>query len=254
MVTVKLNLVEGFENLIMLLKIVGCWSFPNENVYKVYKFFMLLIGCLFTMTSAIFVFKNVQLDPIKSYETSFFTIAVFEANVKHILFRKNFKKIEEAWKLIQQKEFQPRNHEQKKLLEEYIKIEKNIFKIYFSVFLICMVVAVTGAILLNKGNDFPTNHWVPFDYHKSVLFQILFVFFTFALIVCTFTNCSIDACFYLCLLHIISQCILLSNTLRNVHDLNKLNENHRITKNKNKDEVMNDILIECEQHYLHILK
>lgn len=245
MVEPKLNLLEGFKDLMILLKILGCWYYPKEPIYKIYKNFIVITGILYTITGGIFSYKNTHSD--KTMESFFVTVGAFEAVTKSLLFRKNFEIIRESWRQIQQDGFQPRNDEQKKLLENYTKMAKLIFRVYFGVYVWCVGGMVMVSVI--TGEDFPSNHWIPFDYQQ--FYQILYIYVMVALQITSFSNCALDSCFFLSLLHLVAQCDLLTNTVWNIHDLKKLNKD---TKNRNHDEGMNDVLIECVRHYQLILK
>nr|XP_015840813.1 PREDICTED: odorant receptor Or1-like [Tribolium castaneum] len=252
--SVKINLLEVFDNVKFLLKFLGCWTFPEENaLYKIHKYFIIITCFLYATTCNIYGLKHAFIDPNKAYETLPIAVGTTEGVLKSYLFRRNFAKVTESWNQIQQQEFQPRNEEQKTLLKNYIAMTKFLFKIYVVGVYICCVSAIVISSWM-RHNELPTDHWIPFDYHRPFLYQYIYVHLTVGLYLCSFLNCALDSCFYLSLMHITAQCDMLANTLRNIHDLEKLNAAHRVTHCKNKNQVMNEILTECMEHYSLIKK
>ncbi|EEZ99303.1 odorant receptor 4 [Tribolium castaneum] len=253
MVVEKINLREPFENVTRLLKILGCWYFPNESlVYKMYKNFALITCCMYTVTSIIYSFKYMSIDYDKAYESLEIGVGTAEGVLKGIIFRMKFQKITESWQQIQQPEFQPRNEKQKMLLRRYIYVTKFLFKVYFFVvYIVCVTGLIVSSLLRHK--DLPTDHWLPFDYRKPFLHQYIYLHLTAGLYLNSLTNCAVDSCFYLSLLHITAQCDVLADTLKNIHDLDKLNAKNA-PERENKDQVMNKILVECMKHFNLIKK
>ncbi|XP_064212207.1 odorant receptor 4 isoform X2 [Tribolium castaneum] len=233
MVVEKINLLEPFENVTRLLKILGCWYSPNETaVYKIYKNFIIATCFIYTVTCNIYVFQKMFTDSDKAYETLEIAVGSAEGVLKGIIFRTKFQKITESWQQIQQPEFQPRNEKQ---------------KIYVG----CVTGIVVSSWLRHK--DLPTDHWLPFDFRRPFLYPYVYVHVTVGLYLNSFTNCVLDSCFYLSLLHITAQCDVLADTLKNIHDLDKLNGKN-VPERENVDEVMNKILTECMKHFKLIQK
>ncbi|XP_044258382.1 odorant receptor Or1-like [Tribolium madens] len=248
----KINLIKVFDDVKFLLKYLGCWNSPDENTfYRIYKYFVIISCFLFSITSDIYGLKYAFIDTDKAYEALPLAVGATEAVVKSYLFRKNFQKFTESWNQLQQPEFQPRNEEQKTLLKNYNATIKLLFKVYVVGVYFCCV----NAILISswmRHKDLPTDHWFPFDYHKPFLYQCIYLHTAITVYLCSYVNCALDSCFFFSLMQIIAQCDVLANTLRNIHDLDKLKAAHRISEGKGKDEVMNEILIECMKHYLLI--
>ncbi|EEZ99304.2 odorant receptor 48 [Tribolium castaneum] len=248
MVVQKIDLLEPFDNVTRLLKILGLWYSPNETiVYKIYKNFVMATCFLYTLTCTVYGFK------FMSFETLEIAFGAVEGVLKSLMFRLKFQKIAESWQQIRQQEFQPRNEHQRTVLKWYIEVTKSLFLVYFfGVYIGCISALTVSSWLRHK--DFPTDHWFPFNYRRPFLYQYIYVHITVGFYLTAFLNCASDSCFYLSLLHITAQCEILADTLKNVHDLHKLNAAKKNSGQKGEDEVMNQILIECMKHYNLIKK
>jgi hypothetical protein len=247
---VRMNLLQAFDNNILLLKIVAIWCFENEFLYKIYRYFVTSVLVLHIATMILFVVssKDQELDVI--LEGTYVTVGATEALIKNALFRRNFTAITNTWHNLEKEEFQPRTDEQKMIIDDYVSSTQIVFKIFNT------IVGLTGSTLiilpwLTEESDLPTNSWFPFDYHMPVLHEVIYIVISICALYFVFGNCGINLYCYISMSQIAAQCDLVADTVRNIEDISK---NFNTSKLSNHESIKSTILIECVHHYNLIRK
>ncbi|KAJ3665324.1 hypothetical protein Zmor_000824 [Zophobas morio] len=233
------DLMEPLKGVISILKYMGVWE--SENIfYKLYRnviptFLVIMIA------SAIKFYSEISNYDEETVETLYVFIGCFEGMTKTLMCRKKFSMIVSSWKILEQNQLQPRNESQKKILNDYMRISKLIFKLYMGSFFVAGVV-VPGVPILTGQKNLPIPQWYPFNYHRPVLFEIFYVYTYISVFSCAICNSGVDCMFYISMNQIAGQCDMLCDTIRNV---DVLTDEDKIAK----EDEMNKILVECVQQF-----
>ncbi|RZB70332.1 7tm 6 domain containing protein [Asbolus verrucosus] len=236
----QVDLLQAFKPNMLLLKMVGLWNFDKEFFFKFYKYF---ITCIMVVDhSSIVAFIVAHIRKIEEAEHLYIIPAFTESLIKTIMFRKNFGKIKETWEILQRHEVQPKNENQKKILENSIILSRVVhYGFTILVFFLCVTTALLPLLTVEKNP--PGNLWLPFDYHIPGLFELVYVYVTIMLMYYANVNVSTDVLFSISMIQIGAQCDILYDTLRNIDETAR-------AENKS----MNEILFQCVEHYRLISK
>ncbi|XP_015840820.1 odorant receptor 4 isoform X2 [Tribolium castaneum] len=229
----QIDLKEAFKQNIVLLKAMGLWFFQNERFYKLFKCFV-QGSLVFDSTSLIiYVALNIRIKNVT--DTIYSLPGSLEVVLQAILFRKNFHLIRKSLNNLKQKEFQPKNDTQEKILKDSIALSRRVFYSFF--WLVFVMIGMWMVLpLTKKGKYLPTKYWIPFDYRLPVVYELLYVFECSCIIFHAFSNVALDTFFSIAMIQIGAQCDVLCDTIRNMDEQEKTN-------------TMDRILIECVHHY-----
>lgn len=232
-----LNLSESFKHNILLLKVVGAWSFENNILYSIYKNILACASFLMYLLSIIDVILNFNNREVM--ENVYNMPALLESPIKLVMFRKNFEKILKTLAILQSSHFQAKNKNQKEILQKAIFYSKLLQILYFFV-----TVVSVGALLifpLIKGDyKLFILLWLPFEYKKPFYFQIVYSYIFIFSTLCAYVNVATDTFLYISWIQIGAQFDCVSNTLTSLKISEELAEEK--------------ILIKCVQHYNKILQ
>ncbi|XP_044258383.1 odorant receptor 4-like [Tribolium madens] len=238
----QLNLKEAFKQNIVLLKAMGLWFFENESFYKLFKYFV-QGSLVFDSTSLIiYVALNIRIKNVT--DTIYSLPGSLEVVLQAILFRKNFHLIRKSLQNLKQKEFQPKNDTQEKILKDSIALSRHVFYSFFG--LVIVMIGMWMILPLTKqGKYLPTKYWIPFDYRLPVVYELLYLFECSCIIFHAFSNVALDTFFSIAMIQIGAQCDVLCDTIRNMDELTETN----LEDNYEKNNAMNKKLIDCIHHY-----
>ncbi|RZC39952.1 7tm 6 domain containing protein [Asbolus verrucosus] len=234
----RVNLLEAFRHNILMLKIIGAWSFADEFWYKIYKYFV-TYGVLLNYLSLL-AYLIIHHEDSEVVESLYTLPAITHAYIKFLMFRKNFRQIKETLDILQVEACQPRNETQKKILNDSISFAHFFLKCYTGLVVFLCGTYIERA-LSHGGKSLPTLGWIPFDYQQPVVYELIFTCQSACFFYWSYMNVSTDCFICISMLQIGSQCDLISDTLRNIHEIS--------TEFKNDDFTMRKILIECVSHY-----
>ncbi|EEZ97743.1 odorant receptor 54 [Tribolium castaneum] len=234
----KLDPLEGFKPTISMLKIFSVWNSSNM-FYKIYKNVTTLSLAITYTCVMICVVVNFNVSEIN--ENFYYIPALSTAPFKLVIFQKSFKKIQNLLFLLQSQYTKIRSEKQAKMVEDSVVLSKRVVKV-FAVLVVPTCVGLFGMPLLKDEIKLPLIIWIPFDYHEPVVFGLVYFVISFSGSFTAYINIGTDTFFYNCLIQIETQCNILSDTLRNLHEFGRF------------EAEIHTILIECIEQYKTILK
>lgn len=231
--------LEAFDFNIKLFKILGEWCYPNEFFYKIYKYLTTSLLFLNWFLTMIFVLTNFQNSEI--VDSLYISPSVTTSILKYVIFRKNFKIVQNLLKIVESQFEFLESKKQKIIIKDALKFSNFVIKSCFYL-VVLTVTALVFQPLLQDEIDVPLVIWLPFDYHKSGIFELIYVFVSVSYLFFAFINVATDCFFYIAAIQIGAQCEILEHTLKN---LNGISENFKEVKNH---------FLDCIIYYNNVLK
>lgn len=191
----KFDYFVTLKNNINLLKFVGLWpsenSLLNNRLYRIYSF---LVIVFFTISDQISMFMNISACAGDMEQFSSFLSVLSQktiAVVKLIFFLINMDIIFLLMKQLSSEEFQTRNERQYKLMKESMKIFDTLFKFFFCICNLTVMMFLMSPVLLNE-RKMPFQQWYPFREEYSPWFELAYLHQILGTIFNSCTNVGVD--------------------------------------------------------------
>lgn len=219
-----MDLVEAFKYNIILLKTMGLWIFPKNSLYTLFTCYVQSSLVFDSSFLIIYVAKNIGKKNVT--DTIYSLPGTLQVVMKAIWFRKNFVSIKQTLDNLNRTEFQPKNIRQEQILQKSLKLSSKVFWSFFS--LVSAMISIWMIIPLTKsGKVLPTKYWIPFDYKKAVIYELLYIFECACIILHGFSNVALDTFFAIAMVQIGAQCDLLCDAIKSMKEpfmVKQLNE------------------------------
>ncbi|RZB40142.1 7tm 6 domain containing protein, partial [Asbolus verrucosus] len=238
--TIRLN--------IRILKLVGLWPAGDEsykpNLYTLWmmvSIIILQIGHIFFQTANIFFL----LDDLQAVTGIVFILLTEMQGVqKAYCLIKNMKMLKQLMITVNSDLFQPKNPQQRALIEPTLGTWKAIFWTLLTFDISCMVFMAFFPILDKTYKEYrlPSSAWYPYNTKTSPQYELTYLFQVAGINLLNITNLNIDALIAALNMYIGAQFDILCDNLRNLHD------------NKETSAEVNIKLRGCIRHHREILK
>ncbi|KAJ3621547.1 hypothetical protein MTP99_003666 [Tenebrio molitor] len=239
------NLPQGLKHTIFLLKCIGEWCYPDEHIYKIYKYTVASVLVSTFILSTLYTFLN--LDDPEVAKITYYIPSMTIVPIKHVLFRTNFPKILKLMYILESQHDQIRREEQKNIVNKSTLLARNLLKYYIALFLFA-IIGVIGNPLINQEKSLPILVWLPFDYHQPVIFETVFFYFSVTAVYFSCVNLLTDLFFYNSMIHVETQCDLISDTFRHLQTISASGSDV-VRAGIDKSSGMHRILVECINQY-----
>ncbi|RZB39618.1 7tm 6 domain containing protein [Asbolus verrucosus] len=216
----RFNLKSPLKMNILILKFGGLW--PEDS----------LKSCCYTgyaIISFIFIVMSHNLSQIinvyyiyDQLETLTASIVVmlteFMGMIKFCLFHKNIKTVKGLMRKLESDLFQPKNTNQRVILQEFLDSWKKIYVIFsISAGMTLLLWGLYPIIDKSyKEKNLPFIAWYPYNYKISPNYELTYFYQIIANYFIAFTNQNIDAFISALLMYIAAQCELLCDDLKNL--------------------------------------
>lgn len=239
----SVDLQQAFKYELFLIKIMGFWNSNSSILYSIYKYLIIFILCSSNILVFIHAISHFYDDEV--IDNLYIVPAVTEAPLKHLFFTKKFNKIWSSTLMFSDKLFQPRNQNQKKILENAVKYSQWTVRVY-NIFatILCILFAIVP--FLSKKPQLPIPIAFPFSCDDPLVFDSLSMFLASFFALCAFSNGVTDSFFSISMLLLGAQCDILSDTLRNLDNFLENDD----TRNKE----ANKLLVMVIKHYQAIVR
>lgn len=166
------------------------------------------------------------------------TVAVI---IKANLFHHNVNNIKKIVEMFELPEFQPKNAQQIKILQNGISLAKFVFYYFFITADLTLVMWLLFPIL-DGERRFPSNAWFPYDYLSAKYYTMTYIWQSIFIVYHALSNVCMDTLFAMLMVQTGAQCDALNDQ---VEHLGRENEEF---------EVARDELGKCIHHHKLILK
>ncbi|KAJ3663593.1 hypothetical protein Zmor_007840 [Zophobas morio] len=233
---------------IILLRIMGLWP-EGDKTYEP-GFYMVYSS----ITVSLFIFGHIFFQVVNVYfiahdlksivATSYLLLIEILGGVKAYYLIKNLKILKERMIIFKSDWFQPRNTQQRNLIEPTIYLWKTVYKVYLSM---CFGGNTFWAIypMMDKSEEkrLPFLGWYPYDYKKSPYYEITYVYQVIGICYLTTVHVNVDTLISAFNVYTSCQFDMLTDNIRNL-----ANVAQRAT---------NDVyhnMLRCVDHHKNILR
>ncbi|RZC39042.1 7tm 6 domain containing protein, partial [Asbolus verrucosus] len=237
---------------IIVLKFVGLWPAGDETYgCNLYTLYAIVSTILFHFGHNLFQTVNLFLilDDLEAVTgTIFILLMKIASSLKAYHLIKNMKMLKKLMITINCNLFQPKNSEQKILIQPNIKAWR-ICVSTFSTFTVSALFLSSLYPVLDKSfyqYRLPFLAWYPYNTKTSPQYEITYIYQALSVISLAVVTLGIDSLIAALNMFIAAQFDILNNDLRNLHPVNNNNNNNSI-------DVVND-LKKCVHHHREILK
>ncbi|XP_044262329.1 odorant receptor 2a-like isoform X2 [Tribolium madens] len=222
--------LNAFKNTILLMKIIGMWKYKTESpFYKTYKYIMTIYVFLTCILCLVYTYKKYN-DPQAIFFISYLP-SIFTVPIKLVMFPIYSEKIKQLLDILDPQKAVIRTENQKKILENSIKLSNKIFNLFGGSF-VAAAVGIT-ATPLNVVYYGIFGGTLCFDFHLIAV------------------NAAGDFFFYISAIQIEGRLDLIIDTFLNLEEISAKNEN---SNEEQKYKRMHEIVIECVQQYNKIIE
>lgn len=228
---------------ILMLQLVGLWPKGDEiyrrNLYTLYAItstVLIMGGHNFFQAMNIFFVYN-DLEALAG--TFFITVTDLLASVKMYFFVQNIGLLKELMMTLNCEIFQPKTRQQIDLVRPGLTIWKMTYVTFW-----VMVGATTTLMLVFpffnnslQQKQLPFAAWYPFSTKKSPFYEVAYLYQAVGMWYLTVANVNMDTLIAALMMYVGTQCDILCDDLRNLHDLSD-------TKN----------IVKCVKHHREIVR
>ncbi|RZB39582.1 7tm 6 domain containing protein [Asbolus verrucosus] len=234
----------------LMLKIIGLWP-PGDNeaygynLYSVYAFSaitILEVGHISFQTINLYFIKD-DLQAVTG--TIFILLTIIAVGLKTYCLVKNMKMLKQLMITVNNDLFQPRNEEQKKMIQPTILAWKMTVWSFGILAIACLFLWSFFPILdkTYKVYRLPFLAWYPYNYKTSPQYEFTYIYQVMAIHFIAAVNVNIDGLIAALNMFIAAQFDILCDDLRNLH------------QNEEEDSAeVNKKLTTCVNHHREILK
>ncbi|KAJ3663599.1 hypothetical protein Zmor_007846 [Zophobas morio] len=233
---------------IILLRIMGLWP-EGDKTYEP-GFYMVYSS----ITVSLFVFGHIFFQVVNVYfiahdlksivATSYLLLMEILGGVKAYYLIKNMKILKERMIIFKSDWFQPRNTQQRNLIEPTIYVWKTIYKVYLSM---CFGGNTFWAIypMMDKSEEkrLPFLGWYPYDYKKSPYYEITYIYQVIGICYLSTLHVNVDQLISAFNVYTSSQFDMLRDNIRNLANVDQTSSN----------DVYHNML-RCVEHHKNILR
>jgi hypothetical protein len=210
----EIDLTESVAPIIVLTKVVGHWPFGNKKLYATYRWIVVASMFVYNLEQLVYVLLHIK-DFEEVAAIIYRLLSTIAVMVKAYIFDRKFATVQEIVKLLEIRQFQPRNVKQKEILNLSVLTSNQLFYfISFTTFLV--TVMVDSSPLLDNVKQLPSNAWFPYDYLSNKYYFATYVWQSIVLAYHGFTNVVLDVLFATLMMQIGAQCDLLNDKITNL--------------------------------------
>lgn len=261
----ELDLRTSLDLNFKILSIFGYWLPEGTKgfskiLYVIYSCFIIgLCFITYTVTEVINLYLSLD-DLTKLSDASFLFLTHMTQLFKLYYFVVNYEKILTLVNSLNREIFKPRNIVQWKMLKTTMSYSKNLYKIYIAMCAACVLLWGVFPIIdkTEDGIELPLAAWYPFDTNNSPIFEFIYFYQIFSVLMDATTNISMDTTASGFMAHICGQLDVLNDALIHIRDqaLKNIQELRIPTEKMQKalQEEMDKELIRCVVHHINILE
>lgn len=205
----------------------------NKITNRIYRYIFIISPILTIITQAMYVLKNYHLLE-KTAGTCYLLFALTGDIIKLTIFNGNLELIEESLEMLQIKEFQPKNSNERSIIERGIRLT-NLLCYSFCILGFLTIVTILSIPFLNRNEKkLPFNAWFPYNELDSILYVFTYLWQCHVIVSVAASGAFMDMTFIAFMTQIGAQCDILNQNVESLvkneqtYDLRKCINHHRL--------------------------